>query len=182
MYRPACKLFFLAAALALAGCMPASGYRLPCADPPEIPPGELYNFIEDIARNRSSSENRIAGRPVRGIFIGHDGCGRVAVISHDVRGAGHQYAKNFQVCGNRITQTHADKVTPSFPDDADARAVLTNTKRAALLYGSQRMRFQDYVIETRRLGVTERMGCAPVETIVTYDGNLVLGDVGKICR
>jgi hypothetical protein len=182
MYRPAYKLFALATALALAGCMLASGYRLPYADPPEVPPGELYNFIEDVARNRSSLENSIAGRPVRGIFIGHDGCDRVVVISLDVCGAGHQYAKNFRVCGNRITQTDADEVTPSFPDDVDARAVLTNTRRAALLYGSQRMRFQGYVIESRRLGVIGRKDCAPVETIITYDGNLVLEDVREICR
>lgn len=182
MHRPALKPFALAITLALAGCMPASGYRSPNADLSEVPLGELYNFIEDVARNRSSLENSIADRPVRGIFIGHDGCDRVAIISLDTRNTRHQRAKNFRVCGNRITQMDANEVTPSFPNDADALAVLANARRATLLHGSQRMRFQGYVIETRRLRATERRGCAPVETVITHNGNLVLGDVGEICR
>lgn len=174
--------FVLAAAIALADCAPVSGYRPPDTDPQVVVPGELYSFIDDVAHNRSTLENTVAGRPVRGVFLGHDGCDRVAVIALGIHGSKHPRVQNYSVCGRTITQTDAYEVMPSFPDDADARGALASAQHAALLYAQQRKRFQGYVIEARRLGIGDMRPCLPVETIITYDGNLVLHDVGEVCR
>lgn len=180
----------LLTAIILAGCITEdqrtlnSYYREANNSPRSqaVIPGELYNFIKDVAQARTTQENNVEGRAARGVYTGHDTCDRVAVIDLDVRNKKQLRARNYRVCGTQIMEADAGEVTPSYPKEADAKAALISAQRNAILYGQQRTRFQDYTIDTQRLGVSSGRPCQPVQTLITYGGNLVLQDVAEVCN
>lgn len=147
-----------------------------------VTPGELYNFIRDVAQARTTQEGSVEGRAVRGVYTGKDNCDHVAVIRIEVRSQKPMPAENYRVCGESVMRTDRDTVAPSYPDDAAAVTALASARHNALLYGQQQTRYQDYRIETRRLGVGSARPCQPVSTIITYENNLVFQDVTEVCN
>lgn len=147
-----------------------------------VTPGELYNFIHDVARARTTQEGNVDGQAISGIYTGRDNCDHVAIIRFDVRTKKQRAAENYRVCGESIVRTDRDTLAPSYPDDSAAITVLNSARRNALLYGQQQTRYQDYRIETRRLGAGSAKPCQPVSTIITYENNLVFQDVNEVCN
>ncbi len=147
-----------------------------------VTPGELYNFIRDVARSQTTQEGSVEGRAVRGVYTGHDNCEHVAVIRAEVRSQKPRPAENYRVCGESVVRTDRDTVAPSYPDDPGAVTALASARRNALLYGQQQTRYQDHKIETRRLGVGSAKPCQPVSTIITHENNLVFQDVTEVCN
>lgn len=143
--------------------------------------GELQRFIGGIVAMGTTQENTIRGKRVRGIYTGnYGGCHHVAVLDLDVQKKEEIVSTDYRVCGSQITAI--DELAPSYPDQTDALAALNSARRNAILYGAQTAYFQDYAINTRRLGVPSAQPCAPVETRITYHGQLVLQDVKQMCN
>lgn len=175
----------------LAGCASSEDRRTlesyyrpspPATSSTVLPPGELTTFIAGVAASGTTQENTIQGKRVRGVYSGaYGGCHHVAVLDLDVEKKRQIRAENYKVCGTQISRVD-DEVTPSYPDQADAMAALNNARRNALLYGYQTAWFQQYAINTRRLGVSSSQPCQPVETRITYQGKLVLQDVVQVCN
>lgn len=148
-----------------------------------VSPGALRDFIVDVARNRATLENTVAGRAVRGIFIADSGsCQRVAVMNIDVPGKRAMRANTYEVCADRAHNVTSTEPAPSYPDQADAWAALTSARRAALLYGPQTVRFQAYDISARAIGVAGARPCMPVETTVSYHADLVFHEIRDECN
>lgn len=148
-----------------------------------VSPGALRDFILDVARNRSTIENSVDGRAVRGIFITDSGrCQRAAVINTDVPDKRALRASTYEVCADRVRNVTSTELAPSYPDQADARATLASARRAALLYGPQNVRFQAYEITARTLGAAGARPCMPVETTISYHADLVFHEVGQECN
>jgi hypothetical protein len=147
-----------------------------------VTPGELSTFIRDVAKARTTQEGNVDGQAVSGVYTGRDNCDHVAIIRIDVRTKKQRAAENYRVCGESVIRTDRDTVAPSYPDDPGAVTALTSARRNALLYGQQQTRYQDYRIETRRLGVGSAKPCQPVSTIITYENNLVFQDVNEVCN
>ena len=142
----------------------------------------LHGFIRSIADSATSQDNTIQGRRVRGVYSGeYGGCQHVAVLYLDVVSKRAIRTDDYQVCGSVITLLDGE-VTPSYPDQPDARAALASAKRNGLLYGKQTASFQSYVIHTRRLGVASSRPCLPIETRIVYGGRLVLHDISEVCN
>lgn len=142
----------------------------------------LYGFVRSVAGNGNTQENTISGQHVRGVYSGeHGGCRHVAVLYLDAPSKRDVRADDYRVCGSQISKINGE-VTPSYPDQADALSALSSARRNGLLYGQQTAWFQNYAIDTRRLGIAGSRPCLPVETRITYEGRLVLHDVKEVCN
>ena len=150
-----------------------------------VPPGELHNFIVGVAANKTTQTSNIDGRQVRGVYVGGSGCAGVAVIRSETQSGRSEdlRAEDYRVCGSKVTHI-TQGVAPSYPDTKDAKTALTNAQQNALLYGSQSVLFGSYVINTRRIGLVPASTnpCMPVETVIGYEGRLVLQNLTTICQ
>jgi hypothetical protein len=147
----------------------------------EVVSGEMRNFVLDVVSNRSTLENTVEGKLMRGVYIaGNDGCARVSVMHFETAPGDVMRPNTYKVCGTSVTR-HEHQVSPSYPGDKDAQRALASAERNAVLYGSQRVRFQMYQIEARRLGVDSAAACRPVETVISLDGELVYQAVKNVC-
>ena len=140
---------------------------------------DLERLVRSVAASRATQENTTGLVRVRGIYTGREGdCDGVAVQYLDPGQS--QSPDNYFVCGAMIRRDR--KLNPSYPDSPDARGALDDARRAALLYGEQRVAFQAYAIHTRRLGVDSGRPCRPVETTISYQGRLAYHDVREVCQ
>jgi hypothetical protein len=143
--------------------------------------GELYQFVEDVAANRSTMEGYVGGQKVRGVFLGSDECPRVAVLTLSPKGFATDL-HHFHACPGNATEYGVGEVPPAFPRTPDARAILENAQRGALLYRREIVHFQRYEITAQTLGIISDRPCLPVETIITHGGLLVVQNTSKVCR
>lgn len=147
-----------------------------------LQPGDMHRFISGVASTGTTQENTIQGKRVRGVYNGTYGrCHSVAILDLDVQKKNQIRAEDYKVCGTLISRID-DELTPSYPDQPDAVATLNDARRNALLYGHQTVWFQQYAINTRRLGVPSAQPCHPVETRITYQGKLVLQNLVQVCN
>lgn len=138
---------------------------------------EIERLVRSVAASRASQKNTIGHHRVRGIYAGRDGdCDGVAIQYLDPG----RPPDNYFVCDATIRRD--SQPSPAYPDSPDARVTLEDSRRAALLYGEQRVAFQAYAIHARRLGVDSGRPCRPVETTVSYQGRLAYHDVREVCR
>lgn len=144
--------------------------------------GELATLVTDVAANRITTETYISGLPVRGVYLGeYAGCPHVGIVEPIDQRRHIQRTTTFRVCSGAV-QPIGDGLSPSYPGDPDARAILERALRGALLYGTHVVRFQAYTIRTVRLGVPSSRPCHPVETTITFDGQLSLHRIQETCH
>ena len=146
---------------------------------------ETEQFLRNVAQTRQTHEAQIPEGRVRGVHLGPgpSGCERVALVQLEpARSSRDLRSTNYEVCPNRVSAVRADELAPSYPDSNDALLTLEQTRRAALLYGSQRSAYQGYTIVARRLGVPSAQPCRPIETMIVFDDMLVYHSLKDICQ
>lgn len=148
----------------------------------QVVTGEIATFVQSVAAGRTTQEGFMLGRRYRGVYIGPaGGCERVALYKTDTQNKSERLPDSYNVCAGVVTKAPAG-MPPSFPDAPDATSVLDGARRGALRYGSQTVPYQGYLIQTARIGLSGNTTCQPVETKVTYQGELVYHDIRTMCQ
>lgn len=148
----------------------------------QIVTGEIAAFVQAVAAGRTTQEGFMEGRRYRGVYVGPaGGCERVALYKTDTQNDSERLPDAYSICAGVVTRAAAG-MPPSFPDSGDAKSVLDGARRGAVRYGAQTVPYQGYLIQTARIGLSGNTTCQPVETKVTYQGELVYHDIRTVCQ
>lgn len=137
---------------------------------------EEEHAIASAAKSGGFTDTLIDGEPARVVHAGmHKGCAVIGVIYPNRR-----KIDSAMVCGTRITKS--TEVPPTMPTDQQAQYIVDAVRSSAARTGAAIQRWQGYSISARRAfeGIHTDY-CTAIETVVTYESNLVFHYVGDHC-
>lgn len=141
-----------------------------------VSPDEEY-AVTSIARNGGYVDTLIDGEAVRVVHAGKErGCTSVGIIFTKSK-----RIETDRVCGNDIRKSSI--VAPKMPDNPQVEVVIEGVRSAAVRTGVAVQQWEGYMIAARRAmqGFTTS-SCTPIETLVTWQGDLVMHSVGDHCN
>jgi hypothetical protein len=137
---------------------------------------DLGDLLRSVQASKNTQFAVVGGIKVRGVYVGSDGeCDRVGVLNSLFK-----RIDNYRICGNNIEIRNT--VSPALPSGSEIETTINDVRRQAILYGNGAAIWQDYKFNAKRIGLSGNSTCAPVELVVSYDGDLVLNNTQSVCQ
>lgn len=135
---------------------------------------DIPEVVRSVAESKVAINTTIHGMQAEVVYVGQfDSCDSVSIVWPRDR------IENFRICNNEI---HArNNVSPSWDGEGQA-AIFRSVINNATIHGQAKQKDTNgYIISARTMNALND-DCKILETIISYDGDLVDRDLRKICQ
>jgi len=135
---------------------------------------DIQDAVRSVAGSKITMSTTINLMPAEVVYVGEvDSCESVSIVWPRKR------IENFRICNNEIYNRNT--VSPSWDGDGQM-AIFSSVFKNAILHGEAKQKDSNgYVISARTLNALNG-NCKVLETIISYDGDLVDRDLRKVCE